>query len=515
MVAGARLNMAQRAEVVVLGAGISGLTTAWAIVRASAMRLWRGSDAPCPKITIIDSGKEVGGCIQTHYGPGGLVLEQGPRGLRPSGIAGRATLNLAASVGLTDSVIVAGREHPGAANRFVYSDGQLNKLPSGAFELVKNIFKRDPITLAMAKGILTEAFSRGPPANTDETVYNFAARRLGHEVAARLLDPLTVGIFGGDCRNLSVASAFPLLVEFEKLEGSLVLGAIRQDANTPPLPMPEPGTEDLLGQVDGARIWSLSRGMTDLPNAVKQWLLGTGMVDIRLRTQCTSLERMQDGRVMTQLHNGKSIVADHVISALPAQTLSRLLHEADSQTANTCASIPTNGIAVANYVFRGKKLGVDGFGYLVPTTESEGGVLGVVFDSCAFPQQDDAVVLGNEVGAITRLTVMTGGPKHHELYDSTTDVSDAAVHDASARALHEHLGISADPIYSAAKMWTGCMPQYTPGHAVRVQEIRDSLAKEWDSRLSVTGNSFQGVGVNDCVLSATRLGTTLVNDGFV
>eukprot|EP00035_Acanthoeca_spectabilis_P013630 m.254017 g.254017 ORF g.254017 m.254017 type:complete len:58 (+) comp15937_c0_seq7:511-684(+) len=38
----------------------------------------------------------------------------------------------------------------------------------------------------------------------DETVYDFACRRLGTDVANRLIDPMCVGIFGGDCRTLSL-----------------------------------------------------------------------------------------------------------------------------------------------------------------------------------------------------------------------------------------------------------------------------------------------------------------------
>jgi oxygen-dependent protoporphyrinogen oxidase len=156
-----------------------------------------------------------------------------------------------------------------------------------------------------------------------------------------------------------------------------------------------------------------------------------------------------------------------------------------------------------------------GYSYLVPTTEPENGVLGVVFDSCSFPQQDDAAFLDAEVGAVTRLTVMTGGPKFTDVYGSGGEVDSATVHAVSLAALRKHLGITVEPMHSAIMPWVDCMPQYTVGHSDRVANIKAAALAGWGGHLSVTGSSFHGVGVNDCVLAATKLGKTLVESGRV
>eukprot|EP00038_Savillea_parva_P016904 m.18538 g.18538 ORF g.18538 m.18538 type:complete len:507 (+) comp3603_c0_seq2:203-1723(+) len=506
--------MASPREVVVLGGGISGLVTAWSIVRASALRSFRGSGQPCPRITIIESNAQVGGCIKTHHGPGGVVMEHGPRGMRPSGPAGRATLNLASSVGLAHKVVLAGQDHPGAKNRFIYANNRLQKLPSSFSEVARNVIRRDPMTLALVKAIIIEPFrSKAKSDVSDETVYDFGVRRLGANVAGRLLDPLCVGIFGGDCRTLSLQSCFPSLKNMERDFGSLVKGALRQKA--PQLPDPEPGTEWLLNRVKGARIWSLEHGLADLPLAVRDWLEATGNVDIRCGERVTLIDKPnEDGRVRVHLNGREVLECDHVVSALPAHTLAQLVHNVDPKLAHTAASIPFNGIVVANYLFRGRLLDVEGFGYLVPTTEPEGGVLGVVFDSCAFPQQDDVAFLDADVGAVTRLTVMTGGPKFNDLY-GTHSVNEATVHNISLAALQKHLGITADPVHSSVMPWVDTMPQYTVGHAGRVAVIEKALMREWNHRLSVVGNSYYGVGVNDCVLAGTNLGSRLVEEDRV
>eukprot|EP00037_Helgoeca_nana_P010403 m.91545 g.91545 ORF g.91545 m.91545 type:complete len:509 (-) comp20185_c0_seq15:149-1675(-) len=508
--------MALRKEVVVLGGGISGLTAAWSIVRESALRSFRGSSQPCPKITIVEGNQQVGGCIKTHYGPGGTVLEQGPHGMRPSGHAGRATLNMLASVGMSNQVIVAGKDHPGAKNRFIYANSRLQKLPTGLGEVARNITRRDPLTLALVKGLLLEPFRSAAKAGvSDESVYDFATRRLGKDVADRMIDPLCVGIYGGDCRTLSLKSSFKILADFEQMEGSLVLGGIRQDRNTPPLPPPEPGTEWLLNRVDGARIWSLERGLADLPLGVRRWLEETGNVEFRLGQQCSRLTHADNGSIGVELDGEEVLNADHVVSAIPARAIGPILRASDPNLASAAASIPTNSIVVANYLFRGRLLDVDGFGYLVPTTEPENGVLGVVFDSCSFPQQDDAAFLDAEVGAVTRLTVMTGGPKFTDVYGSGGEVDSATVHAVSLAALRKHLGITVEPMHSAIMPWVDCMPQYTVGHSDRVANIKAAALAGWGGHLSVTGSSFHGVGVNDCVLAATKLGKTLVESGRV
>lgn len=131
-----------------------------------------------------------------------------------------------------------------------------------------------------------------------------------------------------------------------------------------------PGTERLLEQVKGARIWSLQRGMGVLPAALRRWLEHTGMVRFRVGEECVGLTHAKGGRVTVRLSGGDVLEADHVVSALPTRALARVLRDADADSAALCSQMPVGGIVVANYMFRGSKLGVDGFGYLVRVTLS-------------------------------------------------------------------------------------------------------------------------------------------------
>lgn len=157
----------------------------------------------------------------------------------------------------------------------MYTGGELKKLPSGFKELFAGAASGEMLPAALLAGVVKDAFlakkadprfysAREAMEEKDESVFDFASRRLGKTVATFFIDPLCVGVFGGDARKLSLKSCFPILADFEAKEGSVVLGAIRQDVNTAPLPEPEPGTKRLLEYVDGARVWTLQRGMSSL-----------------------------------------------------------------------------------------------------------------------------------------------------------------------------------------------------------------------------------------------------------
>ena len=63
-----------------------------------------------------------------------------------------------------------------------------------------------------------------------------------------------------------------------------------------------------------------------------------------------------------------------------------------------------------------------------------------------------------------------------------------------------------EPLEISAKLQKDCIPTYTPGHASRTGELHKSiLTSGWSGRLSLVGNGFGGVGVNDCVWSAENV----------
>ena len=58
----------------------------------------------------------------------------------------------------------------------------------------------------------------------DESVADFARRRVGPTAFQVLVDPMQSGIYAGDPERMSVAASFPRVVEVERQYGSLIKG---------------------------------------------------------------------------------------------------------------------------------------------------------------------------------------------------------------------------------------------------------------------------------------------------
>uniref|UniRef100_UPI00398EB386 protoporphyrinogen oxidase isoform X1 n=1 Tax=Pristiophorus japonicus TaxID=55135 RepID=UPI00398EB386 len=138
----------------------------------------------------------------------------------------------------------------------------------------------------------------------------------------------------------------------------------------------------------------------------------------------------------------------------------------------------------------------EGFGHLVPSRES-GEILGVVYDSCSYPQQDRA---GPQT---TRLTVMLGGSWFREAFGDPDSVPHDHLLQRATETLRDHLGVTERPLRTIVKVHKECIPQYALGHWKHL----DGISKFIDRLglpLTLVGSSYQGVSVNDCIYQAQR-----------
>lgn len=120
-------------------------------------------------------------------------------------------------------------------------------------------------------------------------------------------------------------------------------------------------------------------------------------VNFKLDTPCTSVNINPNGK-LTVSWSSNQMEADHVISGLQAQTLANILPIEWEPLAAELGKIQATTVGVVNLEYEGSVLPVDGFGYLVPSSDAVQ-VLGIIFDSCAFPEND------RPGGKMTRITV--------------------------------------------------------------------------------------------------------------
>ena len=107
--------------------------------------------------------------------------------------------------------------------------------------------------------------------------------------------------------------------------------------------------------------------------------------------------------------------------------------------------------------------------------------------------------MGQDIIPGTKLTVMLGGHWWDD-WDSYPDEDEGA---GMAKAIiARHLGITEEPQAVHVGLQKECIPQYTVGHNDRMRWAHQLLKQEFKGKLRVAGNSYTGVGLNDCVRAA-------------
>lgn len=441
-------------RIIILGAGISGLATAWYLKKQRREKV---------SICIVDQQERVGGWIQSKR-QGDFLFELGPRSLRSRG-AGVYTLGLIEDLGLQDEVLIAA---PAAHRRYLWTASQLRPLPSGPLSLLYSSLTRRHL-----RAMLREPFLRSSVSG-DENIYDFVSRRFSPAIAEDFFDPMISGIFAGDIRQLSVESCLPALKTWERAKGSVIRGAFCQKKE-------QKFASPWVKKMQRTALFTFRRGLQTLSERLAlaldvDWALGEKVLHLSPETVHTEHRELQ---------------ADRVISCLPAPALGRLLGPVDAELVRPLQNFPVASLAVVNLGYHRSCLPLQGFGYLIPSKEKEK-ILGVVFDSSAFPGQN----LHSEQ---TRLTVMIGGVRHPNRVES----DDETLLGLAKSALKKHLGLDTPPDEVSVTRVCHALPQYAVGHREQMSVLRQRLS-HYFPHLHIRGNFFDGVAVNDCIAQAAR-----------
>jgi oxygen-dependent protoporphyrinogen oxidase len=442
-------------HIVILGAGISGLTVAWQLQKQFNNQT---------QITLIEKESRVGGWIRTVFHEG-FLFEQGPRSCRPRG-NGLETLRLIEELNLQDQVITS---HQAAKRRYLYSQQCLQSLP---YRLLSALH---PSFFQVIGKALWRDFSMPKGEGKDESIYSFFERRLGHSFTKNFIDPLVSGIYAGDMRKLSIQSCFPLCFQWEQQAGSLLKGCLKYGRVHESL-------SPWMKTIQKSSMFSFKEGMEVLPKAIMEGFMG----EVRLNCEVQSLTPYFD-KIVVKLPKQQLIEADYVISALPISALHSLLIPF-----GIGIDCPHANVVSVHLGYHQSVLSQKGFGYLIPFQERES-ILGCVWDSCVFPQQ-------NTHQEEARLTVLLGGTQHPHM----DALNNQTCLEMALAALDKHLKIKRKPDAVLIERAWQAIPQYPIGYSSRLEELWTQLKPQW-SRLMVIGQALQGVAVNDCIAFARRL----------
>ena len=466
---------------VVVGGGIAGLVAAFELAEAG----WA--------VTLLEAADGCGGKIAT-YAHQGLVVEGGADSMlsaKPAGIA------LCRRLGLEDRLIDTRTED---RRTFVWWAGRLRALPEG---LVLGSPVRAPALLRsgllsprgaarMAKDVLVPPRRDG----ADESIAGFFTRRLGAEAYERVVEPLLAGIHAGDATQLSLAATFPRFVEMERKHGGLVraAAATRGAAATGP------------AAAGHTPFVSLQDGMGELTRALEARLDRAGAkVVTGCRVGGLRPGRAGDGEaggweVEIAPGGGSPIRADAVVLATPAHVTAALLRPLLPEAAALLDQVPHAGTATVSFAYREEHMGrrPAGFGFVVPRAAGRK-IIAATWSSKKWPGRapEGTALVRGYVGGIGREDVL--------------DLSDGAIIRLVEGELADLAGITGVPRSVEVHRYPAGMPQYTIGHQDRVARVREQVAAR--PGLAVTGATYGGVGIPDCITDATTAARSVMSGG--
>ncbi len=455
------------ARIVVVGAGISGLATAYFL---------RERLGPAAEVLVIEGDDRAGGKVRTAS-VAGLPVDTGPDAFLSRAPELR---RLVESLGLADAVV-----EPLSTGTFIWSRGALRPLPPGtAFGLPERLLPLlrsgllGPAAVARAGLDLVLPRTRLP---ADPSVAELVRSRFGAGVYERLVAPLLGGVHAGDPAALSATSTVPEIAAMARSGRSLYLTLRRRRRAAPPA----------AGR-PSAPLVSLRGGLAGLTARLSEEL---GPETVLTGAAARGIERDEAGRYAVRTDAG-AVGARQVVLATPAYVTADLLADLAPEAARLLREIEYVDVANVTLAFRRDQVPAlpSGTGFLVPPVEGEL-VVGCSWLSRKWPQPDDEHVL---------IKVMVG---------RSCDTRWLAMDDAELvrqvrSALSRMLGIAADPVDCMVQRWPGAMPQYVVGHAARLDALDAALAAT--PGVLVTGAAYRGVGLAGCVAQADATATSLV-----
>jgi oxygen-dependent protoporphyrinogen oxidase len=450
------------AHVVIVGGGIAGLSAAWYLrQQAARQRL-------SLRYTLLETSDRWGGKIRSEriegVGGGPTVIEAGPDSFltrKPW------ALSLARELGLDEHLQFL--DAPGLRT-YSLLRGQLVPLPAGWNLLAPaqwQPFLQSPLFSLRGKArICLEPFIPPRRDGSDESLGQFVRRRLGAEALDRAAAPLMAGVYNAPADEQSLRATFPQFAALEREYRSVIRGlrAARQKSAREDIPP----------------FFSLDGGSELLVQRLLERLDG----DLLLQCEVVGIVRNVDGAYDVRLRDDSQLYADAIILACPAMIAAHILRESVPDAANLLAGIGSSGIGSVYLGYRRSDIPhpLDGAGVVIPSSAGRR-IDGITWVSSKWPARAPK--------DLALLRVFFGGPATRK----TLDLDDAALLTLVRNELAAILGMQTPPLFQRIFRARDGYPRYTVGHLERVEAIERALP----AGLHVTGASYRGVGVPDCV----------------
>ena len=437
-------------NVVVIGAGITGLTCAFQLKRRGA------------NVTVLECQDRIGGQINSQH-IGDFIFESGPNtGVVKHPEVAELFEQLNGACELETALESSKR-------RLIWKGDKFHALPSSLASALKTpLFKwYDKIR------ILGEPW-RKKGNDPYESIGSLAERRLGKSYVEYAVDPFLSGVYAGDPYKLPARLALPKLYNLEQDYGSFIRGAIAK-AKLPKTERDRKATK---------KVFSARGGFSNLVNAlvdaIGQEHFITSALDIKIMPE-------GDGWQITFNKDGeqRQINASKVVTTCGAYSLPSLLPFIEKETMDDLSNLyyaPVVQVGVGI-----KDCGDNqwlAFGGLVPSKEKKQ-VLGILFPSACFEGRCP------KPGAT--MAYFIGGRRHPEMLNKTDEEFVNLVNETLNDMLKYDKNKKADEI--RVFRHEHAIPQYEASSDARLAAV-EKVQAQYPS-LRIAGNLRDGIGIGD------------------
>ena len=445
----------QNRDIVVIGAGLTGLTTAHHLKK-------QGRD-----VLVIEKENRIGGQIRT-YNEEGFVFESGPN----TGVVSFPEVRELFD-DLDDCQLEIARES--SKRRLIWKGKRFHALPSGPVEAVTTPLFR----LSDKIRILGEPWrKRGD--NPDESVGALAQRRLGKSFYEYAIDPFISGVYAGDPMRLTTRYAMPKLYNLEANYGSFIRGAMAKAK--------EPKSER--DKLANKKVFSAVGGLSQMVEAMAKGL------DIILNARDVKIRPMDGGGWNVTFNSTEEIQCQRVVTTVGAYALPSLLPFIPAERLKPFTQLFYAPIVQVCVGIR-DAMGLDfpAFGGLVPSKEQKR-VLGILFPSSCFEGR------APEGGALYSYYI--GGARHTDYLQKSDEEIRQIVLDEFHAMLKYPAGVEPDLIRIFRH--ERAIPQYWSDSGERFKLIEE-LQSQYPG-LVLAGNMRDGIGMGNRIHQGAAIAAT-------
>lgn len=452
-------------RVIVVGAGIAGLTAARDLARFSP---------PGTEVLVLEGSDRIGGKLAVSE-VAGVPVDSGAEAALAKV---PEVLDLMVDLGVGEQIV-----HPATTSASIAVDGALHPVPGGTLlgvpadlDELADSGLLDAAGLAAVRRDLDEP---GPPVTEDVPVASVIRDRLGGQLLDRLVEPLLGGVYAGRTELLSLRATMPALAAQLREHGSVIQAARAAKSARP--------------HSDGPVFASLPGGLASLAAL----LAAEPGVEVRTGVAVRELTRTPDGFRLVAGPAPRPVPfdADAVVVAVPPPKAAALLGDVAPRAAAELAGIAMASMAVVTVAVPRQDF-PPGSGLLVA---GGGPVKAVTLSSQKWAHLDR--------GEFVFIRASIGRRGEEQVLQR----SDEELVELALDGLRDLIGLRGAPVDSRVTRWGGGLPQYDVGHTDRVRRIRDAV--DAVDGLFVCGAAYDGIGIAACIGTAHRAAARIAQRG--